>query len=133
MSVVAACTIAIFSAGNLGGLNGVWDAVAVIFAIPLIIAGTAHLKISGRAAAAAALLGDLSYPVYILHWPLRFAIFSTGIQDKIPEAAFLALSSVLICFISFVVMKLYDEPLRKLLKSKLFRGTPAPVHPATAP
>lgn len=133
MVILAAAAIAVFGVGDIGSLNGLYDAFAVTFAIPLIIALTAHAKPSGYSARAAALLGDLSYPVYILHWPLRSLIFTTDAQDKVPEAVFLVLSAAVICLCAFVAMKLYDEPTRKLLKAKLFRSPLAPTHPATAP
>jgi peptidoglycan/LPS O-acetylase OafA/YrhL len=133
LSMILATTIALFAVGDVGGLNGLYDALAVTLVIPAVIAVTAHVRISGLFAKAAALLGDLSYPVYILHWPLRLALFATGMQTRLPEAVFLSASAVIICLFAWVVTRLYDEPARKLLQRKLVRGATLPTHPVTVP
>jgi peptidoglycan/LPS O-acetylase OafA/YrhL len=124
----------IFCVPELGRLNGVYDAVVVIAVIPAIIAIMAHVKLSGRSIKIATLLGDLSYAVYILHWPIRGAIFATGIQTKISQTAFLSLSSAFICLCAVVALKLYDQPVRSYLMKKAFgKESAAAAHPVTAP
>jgi peptidoglycan/LPS O-acetylase OafA/YrhL len=124
-----AAALALLSVPDLEKLNGAYEALAVAVAIPCLIALTAHMKLDGLCASVAALLGDLSYPVYVIHWPMRGALLLTGIQTKIPELAFLTLSSILVCGCAYVALRLYDEPLRKAMSGRSI----AMQHPATAP
>lgn len=115
-----------------GRLGGLYDALVVAVGIPALIASTAHVKVVGHTGKVAALLGDLSYPVYLLHWPIRTALFASGIQTKVAAPLFLIGSAMLVCGVSYAALKLYDEPCRAALLRLIKSRKPA-THPATAP
>ena len=126
--------LAALSVPDLGHLNGTYESVAVVLVIPAVVAGLAHVELTGRSARIAALLGDLSYPVYILHWPLRNALFVTGIQTRISLPTFLGIASLFVCLCAFAALKVFDEPVRRwLVKSLVGKPAGARPHPVTAP
>ena len=67
-------------------------------------------------------LGDISYPLYITHYPLLY-IYTAWVGDnKIPLGveglawgAVLVISSITL---AYACLKLYDEPVREWLKNK---------------
>ena len=66
--------------------------------------------------------GDISYPIYITHYPLIYIYTGWAVDKRIPfnEAFPVALlvfvSSILIAYAS---LKLYDEPVRRWLNKKV--------------
>lgn len=66
--------------------------------------------------------GDISYPIYIIHFPFIYLYFawvynnkislSEGIEDGIGWFIFAII-------LSYAALKLYDEPIRKWLVNKL--------------
>jgi peptidoglycan/LPS O-acetylase OafA/YrhL len=52
--------------------NGWFDAACIIIAFPLIVAAGAGGKIDGRWAKLCKFSGDISYPIYIMHYPFIY-------------------------------------------------------------
>lgn len=74
-------------------------------------------------------LGDISYPVYVIHlpvmWGVRFLVNKLFGMDSASwsGAGIVYLGLIVIptvILISFLILKLYDEPTRAYLKNKLF-------------
>jgi peptidoglycan/LPS O-acetylase OafA/YrhL len=103
--------------------NGLYDALCIIIAFPFIIwlgaGGSAGNKISSRICT---FLGNISYPVYITHYP--FIYIYTGwvadhkptMQQALPFALLTFAASILV---GFACLKWYDEPVRRWLKKKV--------------
>lgn len=118
--------IAVFAAPflpNLGSvpLNGIFEAALVIGIFPLIIAGGAAAEASGFLGKLCRLCGELSYPIYIVHFPL-VRLFSDWVWARHPShtmivavGAPLALS---IPVLAWMALKLYDEPIRAALAGR---------------
>ena len=70
--------IAVLSAPRIGGedgywMNGLYEAFCIICIFPVIVSMGAGGRITGkRSAAVCKFLGDISYPVYITHYPLVY-------------------------------------------------------------
>ncbi|SFC15519.1 Peptidoglycan/LPS O-acetylase OafA/YrhL, contains acyltransferase and SGNH-hydrolase domains [Flexibacter flexilis DSM 6793] len=102
--------------------NGLYEAFVIIFIFPLIIYIGANGTIeSGWQRSISQFLGDISYPIYITHYPLIY-IFSAwvvdnklSIQDAWPVGILVLLASITI---AYACLKLYDIPVRKWLASK---------------
>ncbi len=126
----------IFSIPRLGGatnlwMNGLYESFAIILLFPLIVSIGAGGHISSpRAAKLCKWLGDISYPLYITHYPLIYCFWAWVHNKKIPAAKGMpgvpsaeGLLGTLILFIlavsiAYACLKLYDEPVRAWLKAK---------------
>jgi peptidoglycan/LPS O-acetylase OafA/YrhL len=99
-------------------LNLVWDLVWILFALPLIVLIGAGQGSAGRLGK---VLGELSYPVYVLHWPI-LAVIGGLHQRFFPHgniALFVPGELVLIVVASWLTLKVYDEPARRHLSRRL--------------
>lgn len=102
--------------------NGLYEAACIIFIFPLIIAAGAGGKIEGKWAKLCKFSGDISYPIYIIHYPFIY-LYTYWIGANKPQTSVLIAIGVGL-FIFFIVLayaalKLYDEPVRNWLKKKL--------------
>jgi peptidoglycan/LPS O-acetylase OafA/YrhL len=68
--------------------------------------------------------GDISYPIYITHYPIIYIYTAWVIDNKVPfskaypVALLVLLSSITL---AYACLKWYDEPVRKWLTRKLLR------------
>ena len=96
--------------------------LGLIIISPLMIIVGLGNKFEGMAAKIINLLGDVSYPIYAIHtpiiWSLGFLIKKLGFTDTNQIIWFGLLVIPLNILISYLSLKLYDEPVRKYLKSK---------------
>lgn len=104
-------------------MNGLYDAVIVIFGFPFIVFLGASGNIESRFySKVCKLFGDISYPIYITHYPIIYiytgwiATNKIQLKDAIPVGLIVFISCIAIGYMS---LKLYDEPVRKWLKNKL--------------
>jgi peptidoglycan/LPS O-acetylase OafA/YrhL len=108
--------------------NGLYDSLSIIFIFPWIVYLGASGKVEGKyTTKICTFLGDISYPLYITHYPLIY-IYTAWVNDnKIPfqQAWPLALLLLFLSIVtSFACLKLYDTPVRKWLV-KRFIKTPS--------
>ncbi|HEV7692973.1 MAG TPA: acyltransferase [Hyphomonadaceae bacterium] len=101
-----------------------------IVGFPILVWLGSAVRESGFIARAGGLLGALSYPVYILHWPI--IDLTRGLFGQIdPEGRYLALWAplqiALAVSIAWLAMKLYDEPVRAWLTRATRRKPAAPM------
>ena len=102
-------------------MNGVYEAVSVLALFPLIVAMGAGSNVTGkRSVALCKFLGELSYPLYITHFPLIYMQIAWARNNPDAPAGmhlFIAVSVfVLSIAIAYACLKLYDEPVREWLK-----------------
>lgn len=104
-------------------MNGLYDSLTVILVFPIIVyLGASGELISKNATRICKFLGDISYPIYMTHYPLIY-IYTGWVADHklkighaIPEALLVFISSILLGYAS---LKLFDEPVRLWLKNKI--------------
>ena len=126
------CTIALialFSVPYLEGLeplcmNGVYEAFCVIVAFPIILwIGASGTTTDKQSTKICKFLGDISYPVYIIHYPFMY-LFYAWLWSKEPHITFSQSWPVALCVffgsivLAYLCLKLYDEPVRKWLSKK---------------
>lgn len=103
-------------------MNSVYDSVCTIFLFPMLV----YLGASGKATDKGTVkvckfLGDISYPVYIIHYPFMYLFYAWLWSNKLsfaqswPVAVVIFFGSILLAYAS---LKLYDEPVRKWLSKK---------------
>ena len=108
------------SAGGVVNLNCLYEFVCVALIFPLLVwlgacgSTTEGGKDTHRIYQA---LGDLSYPLYIVHYPIMYIFYAWLIDKQIYSlshclgvATLVVVSSILL---AILCLKLYDEPLRR--------------------
>ncbi|HVY73525.1 MAG TPA: acyltransferase family protein, partial [Puia sp.] len=100
-------------------MNGLYESLSIIFIFPLVVLMGAGGRLERkRSSAICKLLGDISYPLYITHYPLIY-IYTAWVADHKPDfvhafpVAFGTLVASLL--LAYASLKWYDEPLRKWL------------------
>ncbi|HVW95453.1 MAG TPA: acyltransferase [Mucilaginibacter sp.] len=99
--------------------NGYYEAACVIIAFPIVVAAGAGGQISGRWAKLCKFSGDISYPIYILHYPFIYIYTAWVATQKPAPAQIIPVACGLFVFfiiLAFLALKLYDEPVRAWLK-----------------
>jgi len=121
--------IIVFSTPRIGNehqlwMNGLYEAVVVIALFPLIVSmGAGGVIHHPRSARFCKFLGDISYPLYISHYPIIYTYTAWVTRNKIPLgpkafqfAAVVVFSSITL---AYAYLKLYDEPVREWLRKKV--------------
>ena len=105
--------------------NGLYDTLSTLLLFPLLL----WLGASGHATDAATaricgFLGDISYPLYMVHYPSMYLFYAWvwnhgyTFSEVWPVAAALFAGNILL---AWFVLKIYDEPLRRLLTARFLR------------
>ena len=112
--------------GDARWTNGLYEAFCIIICFPLIVAiGAGSSVRGGKSEAINRFLGDISYPLYITHFPLIYMLMSW--TDSHKDAALGTHIFVSVCvfilaiLIAYGAYKLYDLPVREWLKKKWFK------------
>jgi len=119
--------VVIFSIPRIGGpahlwMNGLYESICIIVLFPLIIAMGAGDGVNGKLSTRLCkFCGDISYPLYITHYPLIYVYTAWVVRDKVPArqgAVMGALLLVTSVTIAYACLKLYDEPVRRWLQRR---------------
>ena len=127
--ICAIALIALFSVPYLEGLeplcmNGVYEAFCVIVAFPIILwIGASGTTTDKQSTKICKFLGDISYLVYVIHYPLMYLFYAWLIENQLytlGETWHVALCVFILSIIlAYLCLKLYDEPIRKYLAKRL--------------
>ncbi|MGI6073039.1 MAG: acyltransferase family protein [Fermentimonas sp.] len=126
--------VVLFSIPQIGGKPGVADGLYQVFCIvimfPIIVLIGAGSKTTDRRSTKwCEFLGNISYPLYITHFPLVYMqVTWVANHQNAPVWQHIALNVGIILFsiaLAWACLKLYDEPVRAWLKNKLFTTQPA--------
>lgn len=103
--------------------NGVFEAVCIIGVFPCIVWLAASGKTTDTASTSICrFLGNLSYPLYIVHYPIMYLFYRWLIQTRqytLGETWPVALISVATSILlAWLCLKLYDIPVRQWLTKK---------------
>jgi peptidoglycan/LPS O-acetylase OafA/YrhL len=120
--------VVVLSVPRIGGtehlwMNGLYESFCVIIVFPLIVSIGAGGNLTGKyAEKVCKFFGDISYPLYITHYPLIYLYMAWVIKNKEPMGTGLWGGLVLLIVsiaIAYGCLKLFDEPVRNWLKKKL--------------
>lgn len=121
--------VALFAVPQIGGKSCVADGMYQVFAIVvmfpvIVLIGAGSKTTDKRSAKWCETLGNLSYPLYITHFPLMYmqmAWVSSHKDSPVWHHVVLNLGILLVAIgIAWAFLKLYDEPVRAWLKKKLY-------------
>lgn len=111
--------------GGAPWLNGLFDAAAILVVFPLIVAAGAGSSVDGsRSTAVCRIIGELSYPLYLTHYPYTM-LHKQWIANH-PDAPASTHAFVSVCVFAMALMtayatsRLYDQPVRRWLRSRLY-------------
>ncbi len=104
-------------------MNGIYDALCVIVIFPLIVSiGAGGSLESEKTKRISKFLGDISYPLYITHYPIMYAYTAWVMNNKLVNDSYAIIVGVGVVALSIILayacLKLYDEPVRKWLQKK---------------
>ncbi|WP_426581622.1 acyltransferase family protein [Mucilaginibacter sp. R-33] len=105
-------------------MNGIYESVCIIIIFPLIVylgaGGKVHTQTESRVCR---FLGDISYPLYMVHYPLVYFYVAwisnhkgVTIGQAWPYALAILIGAI---FLAYITLKWYDEPVRNWLRKKL--------------
>ena len=123
-AVCSALLLAVFCAPRVGGadhlwMNGIFESVCVIVIFPTIVSiGAGAASSEGMSTRVARFFGDVSYPLYITHYPLIYLYkrWSGSGQVTVTQGALYgSLLFVVALTVAYACLKLYDEPVRAWL------------------
>lgn len=119
--------MAALSVPRLGGeqglwMNGLYDALMVILVFPLIVyLGAGGTLRANRETALCRFLGDISYPIYITHYPILYWYtgwvkdHNSSILSTWPVALGVMAGCILL---AYACLRLYDVPVRRWLQAR---------------
>ena len=126
----AAAIVALSAVPRLGGsehlwMNGLYDTLCAVAIFPAIVL----LAASGKTTYAfttrvCKFLGDISYPLYMVHYPFIYLYYAwvknndLTFAESLPGAAALVVGSVAL---AYLCLKLYDEPVRRYLTRRFLK------------
>ncbi|WP_263415544.1 acyltransferase family protein [Terriglobus albidus] len=120
--LVAALALPRFGGAQHLWINGIYDLLCVIVLFPIIVAiGAGEKRVDGTSIRIARFFGDLSYPLYITHYPLIYIYTAWVVQERIPPARGAIWGVVLLIAavsIAYACLKFYDEPARRWLSRR---------------
>lgn len=110
--------------GTPMSLNGIFETVCIICIFPIIVwIGASGTTTDNTSRRICRFLGDISFPLYIVHYPLMYAFYMWLIKTELytfsdtwPIAISTMACSVCITWLS---LRFYDEPIRKWLKKHI--------------
>lgn len=122
--------IILFAFPRLGGTSEHWqnafyECFTLMIMFPIVILLGAGGKVVGeKSNQLCKFLGDISYPIYITHFPLVYVYMAWIVNGKHtlqePQSWILGVSTVFISIVlAYCFMKFYDIPVRKWLSKKL--------------
>jgi peptidoglycan/LPS O-acetylase OafA/YrhL len=113
------------AAGNFW-MNGLYESLIIVVIFPVIVfLGASGNTKGSRLEDVCRFLGNISYPVYIIHYPLIY-IFSAWVVDKQKTIAegwpYGLLILVGAVTLAYFFLKVYDLPVRQWLTKKWLPG-----------
>lgn len=128
--LASAILIAVFAMPQIGGksclADGLFQALAIIAVFPLVVLLGAGSKLTHPTSAkVCTFLGELSYPLYITHYPFMYMQMSwVERHPYAPVSQHIMLNTGVIVIsitLAWCLFKVYDLPVRKWLTEKVLK------------
>ena len=106
-------------------LNALYEVLCIAVVFPLLVRFAACGSCGATTARACSVLGEISYPLYIVHYPIMYIFYAWLIEKKyytLGECWGMALLVVAASILlALLCLKFYDKPVRKWLSKRLLR------------
>ena len=103
-------------------MNGIYESIIIIVVFPAIVYMGASGTLEGKTAKGLGkFLGDISYPIYITHYPIIYTYTAWVKDNKVslseawPYGLLVIISSI---SLAYICLKFYDIPVRKWLTDR---------------
>ena len=108
-------------------VNGIYEMCCIMIAFPALVwLGASGVTSDKASTGICKFLGDISYPLYIVHYPIMYLFYAWLIKNSLYTLAdtWQVVAGVygLNVVLAYTTLKLYDEPVRCWLTSKLKIG-----------
>lgn len=122
--------VALAAVPRIGGeenlwMNGIYDSLCAIVIFPVLVwLGASGKTTDGVTTRLCKFLGDISYPLYMVHYPFIYLYYAwvknedLTFAQSLPGAAALVAGSVAL---AWLCLKFYDEPVRRFLAKSFLR------------
>ena len=105
-------------------VNSLYEVVCITVVFPFVVwLGACGVSNGGVVTRMNRILGDLSYPLYIVHYPIMYVFYAWLVEKKYYTLqdcwSVAALVVILSIMLALLCMKLYDEPVRRWLARKM--------------
>jgi len=133
--ILSGVLLAVFCAPIVGRWNGLFEAGCVIIVFPVVLAAaTAGGEITGWQGRLCRFMGDLSYPLYIIHYPFIY-LFAHWNWSTHPDPVRLGLVATALYFfvvaLAYALTRWYDRPVRAWL-TRLSTEQATPSRPGSS-
>lgn len=124
LTVAALLAVPYVGGASAMWMNGLYDALCAVVLFPLVVWLGASGKATDRATSGLCkFLGDISYPVYVIHYPFMYLFFAwlwggeaISLAAAWPVAVGLFAGSIVL---AWAALRWYDEPVRRWLARRL--------------
>lgn len=127
--LAAAFSVPYIATDSTASFNSLYEVLCIALFFPIIVwvgaCGTCGDNIAGRINK---FLGDISYPLYIIHYPIMYIFYAWLIEEHHYTlgatwgvALMVIIASILL---AYTILKLYDEPVRRYLTKKFLQKHP---------
>jgi peptidoglycan/LPS O-acetylase OafA/YrhL len=123
---LALILVGITAVPDLGTCNAYFDIFCVVVVFPLIILAASASKLSPRWTQFSIIFGELSYPIYALHYPVVRSISFLVLKADLPvplQLFVVFIGTIVIFIMSLLIYLFFDLPARKFLLGQLKGGT----------
>jgi peptidoglycan/LPS O-acetylase OafA/YrhL len=114
--ILGLCLLAVLSFPAPNAYEGVYDTCVVLFAFPSLLWFGASSKPIRPIAKICSWMGDISYAVYVLHWPMILTAAALHLPQELPWGGLLL---VAVALAADVATRFFDRPVRRRLMAWL--------------
>lgn len=104
-------------------LNGCYDLLCTFIVFPSVVyIGACGMTTDNLSTRLCEFMGRLSYPIYIVHYPVMYLFYAWEASNRWPFTKALPLCCglfVLITLMAWAAMRFYDTPIRRFISKKL--------------
>ena len=108
-------------------INGLYELACVMFVFPAIVWFTASGDTTNKfSSSVCKFLGDISYPLYIVHYPVMYLFYAWLIENKYYTLGetwpVVIMVFAINIALAYACLKLYDEPVRRWLTKRFIQS-----------